>query len=46
MAHFVECVRDNRKPLTSPEEQIGSLRTILAAYRSVESGRAVKVADV
>ena len=46
MAHFVECVRDNRKPLTSPEEQIGSLRAILAAYRSAESGQMVRVADI
>ena len=46
MAHFLECLRDDRTPLTSPEEQIGSLRAILAAYRSVETGRAVRVADV
>ncbi len=46
MAHFMECLREDRSPLTSPEEQIGSLRAILAAYRSVETGRVVRVADV
>jgi myo-inositol 2-dehydrogenase / D-chiro-inositol 1-dehydrogenase len=46
MAHFLECVREDRTPLTSPEEQMGSLRAILAAYRSAESGRMVRVKDV
>jgi predicted dehydrogenase len=46
MRHFIDCVRDNQTPLTSPEEQMGSLRAILAAYRSVESGRMVRVAEV
>ncbi len=46
MRHFIDCVRDNETPLTSPEEQMGSLRAILAAYRSVESGRMVRVAEV
>lgn len=46
MAHFVECVRDKRMPLTSPEEQIGSLKVVLAAYRSVEMGRTIRTADL
>ena len=41
MTHFVAYLREDRTPLTSPEEQIGSLRVILAAYRAAETGRFV-----
>lgn len=46
MAHFLECLREDRTPITSPEEQIGSLCVIQAAYRSAESERMVRVMDV
>ena len=46
MQQFIDCLREDKTPLTSPEEQMGSLRAILAAYRSVESGRMVRVAEV
>lgn len=46
MAHFLDCLREDRTPITSPEDQMESLRAILAAYRSVESGRVVQLADV
>jgi len=46
MRHFVECLRENKTPLTSPEEQIGTLRAILAAYRAAESGRWVCVGEI
>jgi hypothetical protein len=28
MTHFMACLREDRTPITSPEEQIGSLRAI------------------
>lgn len=46
MTHFMTCLREDRTPLTSPEEQVGSLRAILAAYRSVQTGRLVPVREV
>ena len=46
MRHFIECLRDDREPLTSPDEQIGSLKVVLAAYRSAESGRFERLADL
>ena len=45
MTHFMTCLREDRTPLTSPEEQIGSLRAILAAYRAAETGRFVSLKD-
>ena len=46
LAHFLECLRENREPITSPEDQIGSLRVILAAYRSAATGHLVQVKDL
>ena len=40
------CLRENREPITSPEEQIGSLKVIVAAYRSAETGRLTRITDV
>jgi predicted dehydrogenase len=45
MQHFIECLRTGQAPLTSPEEQMGSLRAILAAYKSMKSGRMERVAE-
>ena len=46
MAHFMECLRTSRTPLTSPAEQVGSLRAVLAAYRSAETGSFVRLDEV
>jgi predicted dehydrogenase len=46
MAHFVGCLDSGRDPITSPEEQIGSLKVVLAAYRSVASGRLVRTDEI
>ncbi len=46
MTHFMTCLREDRTPITSPEEQIGSLRAIRAAYRAAETGRFVSLKDV
>ena len=46
MTHYRTCLCEDRTPITSPEEQIGSLRAILAAYRAAETGRFVSLKDV
>jgi predicted dehydrogenase len=46
IAHFIECLRENRDPITSPEDQIKSLKVILAAYKAAESGQFVRVSDM
>jgi len=46
MAHFIDCVKNNESPITTPEEQIGSLKVVLAAYRSDKEGRFVKTSDI
>lgn len=37
--HFLDCLRDGGRPLTTALEETRSLAVVLAAYRSVESGR-------
>lgn len=39
IAHFMECVAKGTDPITTPDEQIGSLQVVLAAYRAATSGR-------
>jgi len=46
MTHFLQCLREDREPITSPEEQIGSLKAVLAAYRSAETGRTIRTGDL
>ena len=46
MAHFIDCLESGRDPITSPEEQIGSLKVVLAAYRSAETGRLVRTEEI
>jgi predicted dehydrogenase len=46
MTHFLTCLREGSTPITSPEEQIGSLKVVLAAYRSAATGAVVRTADV
>lgn len=43
-AHFAECVRTGRRPLTSGEEGRASLALVTAAYGSIESGKPVRCA--
>src|SRR5207248_3810771 len=38
MAHFVDCVRDNRTPLCTGEDGRAVLETIFAAYASAAEG--------
>jgi predicted dehydrogenase len=46
IAHFMDCLRDGRTPLTTPAEQVGSLKTVLAAYRSAKERRFVKLSEL
>jgi predicted dehydrogenase len=43
IAHFVECVRTGREPETSGRDQRRPLEMVLAAYRSMATGRPVAV---
>ncbi|WP_186767158.1 Gfo/Idh/MocA family protein [Devosia ginsengisoli] len=46
MTHFLSAIREDTTPLTSPMEQMGSMRTILAAYESARTGRTVKTEEI
>jgi hypothetical protein len=41
MAHFVDCVQNDRKPLVSGEDGRAVLEVIFAAYESARTGRKV-----
>jgi predicted dehydrogenase len=43
IAHFLRAVRTGEEPLTSGRSQRRPLELVLAAYRSMETGRAVRV---
>jgi predicted dehydrogenase len=45
LSHFLECVRDNRKPSMSLDIARRDMQVIAAAYRSLESGRFEAVAE-
>ena len=44
IAHFVECVRSGKKPLSPGDEAVQVLKVLEAIYKSAESGREVKLA--
>ncbi len=46
MAHFAECVREGREPLTSGRDQLRALAVIEAGYRSIRTGRPVRTAEL
>ena len=41
--HFVECIRDGKRPLTSGEDGLLNTRLILAAEESARTGRPVEI---
>jgi len=41
MAHFVECIRDDKQPLVTGEDGRATLEAIFAAYESAGTGRRV-----
>ncbi len=46
MAHFVECLRDQKPPSVTPQEARAALQAALAATRSQHEGRVVNVSEV
>lgn len=47
IAHFVECVDSGREPITSGRDNLGTIATVAAIYRSAEcGGESVDVVDV
>ena len=46
VAHFIDCIALDRTPLTSPQEQLGSLKTVLAAYRSARERRFIRLSEL
>ncbi len=46
LAHFVDCIRSGSRPACTGEDGRAALAMALAAMRSVETGRAVKISDV
>jgi UDP-N-acetylglucosamine 3-dehydrogenase len=46
VAHFVECVKEGKEPRTSAENQMRTLASVLAAYRSLETGGSVDPASL
>jgi hypothetical protein len=43
MAHFVDCVQNDRTPLVSGEDGRAVLEVIFAAYESARTGRKVSL---
>ncbi|HCG77464.1 MAG: gfo/Idh/MocA family oxidoreductase [bacterium (Candidatus Ratteibacteria) CG_4_10_14_3_um_filter_41_18] len=41
--HFVECIRENKEPITKPEEILNVVKIIEAIYLSAEKGEEVKL---
>ena len=48
IAHFVDCVRNNKKSLlgTTGEDGFNALAVIFAIYQSTETGKLVKIKDI
>ncbi|MDQ3691698.1 MAG: Gfo/Idh/MocA family oxidoreductase [Chloroflexota bacterium] len=38
ISHFVDCILDGKEPLTSASDQVLTIATVVAAYRSMELG--------
>jgi len=43
ISHFIECIREDKEPLTKPEEMLNVVKIIEAIYRSAEKGEAVEI---
>jgi len=44
--HFAECIRTGKTPLSGGEDNLGTMRTVLALYESARRGEAVDVASI
>jgi len=43
MAHFVECVRDDKRPIVTGEDGRATLEIIMAAYASAGRGQKISL---
>ena len=41
--HFVDCILEDQEPITGPKEARADLELVVAAYRSAETGLAVRL---
>lgn len=41
--HFLECIRDHKEPITSGRNNLGTMATVFALYKSAETKTVVKV---
>jgi predicted dehydrogenase len=46
VAHFVECIREGRRPVQTQRDGTSVLKVILAAYRSAAEGRIVSLSEL
>ena len=46
LAEFVAAVREDREPAITGEDGLRAVEIVAAAYRSIETGQPVRIADV
>jgi predicted dehydrogenase len=46
MASLMQAIQSDSEPLTSGEDNLGTLRCVFAAYRSAAEGRAIELAEI
>jgi len=46
MASLMTAIQTGRQPLTSGRDNLGTLQTVFASYRSAEEGRVVSLAEI
>ena len=46
MASLMEAIQTGGEPLTSGADNLGTLRTVAAAYRSAAEGRTVRLDEI
>ena len=46
MATLMNSIQGNEKPLNSGEENLGTLQTVFASYRSAAEGRTVALSEI
>ncbi len=42
-SHFIECIRENKEPITKPKEILNVVKIIEAIYLSAETGKEIKL---
>lgn len=46
ISHFVDCMEESREPLTSGRDAYESLEVVIAAYKSLEEGRIIRLSEI